>query len=424
MPLRRTSLVVVTALALACAREPGSGDEAGEQPASESESTTDATTTESESASDAESSGETDTSNESDTASDTGAPLEGYDDPALWLCHPDKALADDACRSADLRATAIAADGSTSILEHELALDPSFDCFYVYPTVDLRLSPGQTENFDDLAQELDPLLMQAAPFTAQCRMFAPLYHQVTLGTFASAEAETLLDAAYADVEAAFASFLALSGERPMLILGHSQGTFMTTRLIRDHVESDPVLRERLIAALLIGGSVSVPPGELVGGTFASLPLCESAEQNQCVIAFRTYASELPPGPGDQSSDAPGLRVACTDPSALLGHDKLAASTFARQTAQPAAFVPVDPGIAVDTPFVRYDALFAATCELDVDGNAYLSISFAPEPGDQRDNPIDFGLPVLSPSILGLHVFDYQFPLGELLELVAIKAAAH
>lgn len=416
MLLRPLTLVALTSLALACARESGSDDEQGE-----SESTSSAaSTTESESA--ADTSSESDTSSDSDD--DTGMPLEGYDDPALWLCHPDKALADDACRSADLRATSIAADGTTTILEHELARDPTFDCFYVYPTVDLRLTPGQTESFADITQELDPLLMQAAPFTAQCRMFAPLYHQVTLGTFASAEAEALLDVAYADVEAAFTSFLALSGDRPMVILGHSQGTFMTTRLIQDHVESDPVLRERLIAALLIGGSVSVPPGEVVGGTFDSLPLCESAEQNACVIALRTYAAELPPGPGDQSPDAPGLGVACTNPAALLGHAKLSASTFARVTAQPAAFVPVDPGIAVDTPFVRYDGLFAAACEVDVDGNAYLAISYAPEPGDQRDNPIDFALPVLSPSILGLHVYDYQFPLGELLELVAIKAAAH
>ena len=60
-----------------------------------------------------------------------GAPLEGYDDPALWLCHPDKPVADDAGLSADLTATELLADGGTAIVEHTSAAAPAFDCFYV-----------------------------------------------------------------------------------------------------------------------------------------------------------------------------------------------------------------------------------------------------------------------------------------------------
>ncbi|MFV8752483.1 DUF3089 domain-containing protein [Nannocystaceae bacterium ST9] len=369
-----------------------------------------------------ESASETDDTDE--TTTDTGAPLEGYDDPELWLCHPDKPALADHCRSDELSFTEVAPDGSLTIVEHAPAEDPGFDCFYVYPTVDLRLTPGQTADFVDVAQELDPLLSQAARFSGQCRMFAPLYHQVTLGTFGSDQAEALLDAAYQDVAAAFESYLANHhDDRPLVILGHSQGTFMTTRLIQEFVEPDPVLRERLIAALLIGGSVSVPEGEVIGGTFGELPLCESAEQIGCVIAYRTYAVELPPGPGDQSADGPGLHVACTDPASLLGGDRLAGATFAISTNQALAFPPVDPGFAITTPFVRYGGLYSSACLTDVDGNSYLGIAVEPEPGDLRENPIDFGQPLLSPSILGLHVLDYQFALAELIELVAVKAAA-
>jgi hypothetical protein len=40
----------------------------------------------------------------------------------------------------------------------------------------------------------------------------------------------------------------------------------------------------------------------------------------------------------------------------------------------------------------------------------------------RQNPIDFGQPLLNPGLLGLHVFDYNFPLGDLLELVEQAAS--
>ncbi len=95
-----------------------------------------------------EETGETETGETGDGDGD-GEPLEGYDDPALWLCHPDKAEADDQCLSHNLDATELLPDGSMALVEHARAEDPAFDCFYVYPTVDLRLSPGQTENFDD-----------------------------------------------------------------------------------------------------------------------------------------------------------------------------------------------------------------------------------------------------------------------------------
>lgn len=360
----------------------------------------------------------------SDTAdtSDTGAPLEGYDDPALWLCHPDKSTNDDQCRGNDLRATEILADGSTEIVEHQIAEDPAYDCFYVYPTVDIRLMPGQTESFDDITQELDPLLSQAARFTAQCRVFAPLYHQVTIGTFASPMAEELLDAAYQDVAAAFESYRALHlGDRPFVIMGHSQGTYMTTRLLQEVIEPNDALRSRLVVALLLGGSVSVPDGQDRGGTFSALPLCTSAEQTSCVLAYRTYAAELPPDPGGQSADGPDRHVACTDPAALLGHEKLAGTYLPSFSNQPVVFPPIDFGMPIDTPFVLYRDLYASECLVDGDGHRYLAISVEPGPGDVRDNPIDFGQSQLDPGFLGLHVFDYNFPLEELMELVAIKA---
>ena len=47
----------------------------------------------------------------------------------------------------------------------------------------------------------------------------------------------------------------------------------------------------------------------------------------------------------------------------------------------------------------------------------------PGPGDLRENLIPFDSFIFDPSFLGTHVLDYNFPMGDLIELVALKAAA-
>lgn len=356
----------------------------------------------------------------------TGAvpPSDPYSDLDLWLCHPDKDPSDDECLRHDLSATQILPDGSTQIVEHTIAVDPTYDCFYVYPTVDIRLTPGQTENFDDISQELDPLLNQAARFSGQCRLFAPLYHQVTIGTFGTEEAPALLDAAYQDVANAFAVYRAQHlGDRPLVLIGHSQGTFMLTRLIQEEIETDPALLDQLVVAVMLGGSINVPTGEDVGGTFSAVPRCTTADQTGCVLALRSYAAEFPPGPSDQPGAPRGHHELCTDPTALLGHERLSGTYLPTFANQPAVFPITDFGRRFDTPFVLLSDLYRAECRTDRAGQDYLAILVDPAEGDVRQNSIDFEHPLYDPGFLGLHVLDFNFPQQELLTLVEQKAAA-
>ncbi len=395
----------------------GSSSESGAGPTSDGGSTSSADTTAPADSSEGSSSAGADTS--------TGEPPAGYDDPDLWLCHADKVPADDQCLSADLDATEVLPDGTMQLVEHVVAEEPAFDCFYVYPTVDIRLEPGQTEDFEDITQELDPLLNQAARLTSQCRVFAPLYHQVTLGTFGSAEAPELMDAAYQDVAAAFESYLATHGEgRDFVIMGHSQGTYMTTRLVQEVIEPDPDLLDRMIVALLIGGSVSVPMGETVGGSFPTIPLCTDVDEVGCVLAYRTYAADLPPTAGNQSPDIPGNDVACTNPMiATGGQARLAGAFFPTHTYQPVVFPTPEYGFDVDTAFVLYRDMYSSACASDSDGLSFLGISVELDGQDMRTNPIDFEGTLFNPSFLGLHVLDYNFAMQDLLDQVAAKAAA-
>jgi hypothetical protein len=132
-----------------------------------------------------------------------------YTDLGLWACHPDSA--DSVCDE-DLTAVEVLPDGSTAIRPHTAAAAPVGDCFYIYPTVDLSLVAG---NHHDLTDDEDPrrtTLMQAGRLTERCRVYAPLYRQVTLGTYFQDPSgmEEYCDIAYGDVLDAFETYLAPS----------------------------------------------------------------------------------------------------------------------------------------------------------------------------------------------------------------------
>jgi hypothetical protein len=60
---------------------------------------------------------------------------------------------------------------------------------------------------------------------------------------------------------------------------------------------------------------------------------------------------------------------------------------------------------------------------DATNHSYLAIAASPAMGDARQDPVLYGSPALSPALLGLHILDYSWPMGELLALVREKAAA-
>ncbi|MCB9593353.1 MAG: DUF3089 domain-containing protein [Sandaracinaceae bacterium] len=345
------------------------------------------------------------------------APLD-YTDDAYWLCRP--GMDGDECLTADLTATVIAPDETTSVLEHTVATDPAYDCFYVYPTVALSGRQGTVPEsaLADHSLMLDPLLSQAAPFTSQCRVFAPLYRQISFATYSRADAQDYLEDAYVDIDAAFERYLELAPDRPFVIMGHSQGAHMTRRLLQRVIAPDPALRARMIAGLLIGGDVLAPPGATTGGSFDDIPLCTSDEEVGCVIAYRTFAEGYPP------TTPPNPEVACTNPAALAGGEgRLAGTYLPTRTNQEAFSIQSDLTAMFSTPFVMLPNLYAAECVTDAEGHHYLEIRVRPEPGDLRENPVPFDHTLFSPALLGLHVLDYNFVLADLQRVVAMKATA-
>ena len=246
-----------------------------------------------------------------------------------WLCHPSKV--NDPCDLPD--DTTDLGTGKVTPATKVTDADRKVDCFYVYPTVTDQLSLVADRV---AAPEVKSIAsFQAARFNTQCRVFAPVYRQMTLfGLTPAAMAawvgnRDLAKPGYSDVLRAWKEYLRNDNHgRGVIFIGHSQGTMMLRKLIREQIDPNPALRKKVVGAFLIGGNVMTAPGETTGGDFTNIPVCTRKAQSGCVIAYSTDIIGLPSLFGNSTLDqlsapmglpfGPRLQVACTDPSTIAG----------------------------------------------------------------------------------------------------------
>jgi len=357
------------------------------------------------------------------------SPYDGYASPhyvdrANWLCRPD--VDDDPCDQ-DLTSTEWRPDGSLVEVPHVVDDDPPFDCFYVYPTVTLSIGANIDGHPVAEGAVASTGYTQAARFSSVCRVFAPLYRQVTLNTYGARvdddTKEACFDIATGDVKDAFLHFLGTESRgRPFAVIGHSQGTHHLMRVLTELVDDDPLLRERLVAALLIGGSVSVDGGGSTGGTFEHLPLCAADDDTGCVIAYRSIPVDVEP-PAESAGAAAlddfhiddGDALACTSP--MGGREPISLRAVVRSSG---VLLNGSALPDVETPWITLDGLYTATCQ-DFDGGPHLVVELAAS--DARGDPVGLR-DDRNAGDLGLHVLDVQLALLDLVETVRVRAAAH
>jgi pimeloyl-ACP methyl ester carboxylesterase len=277
--------------------------------------------------------------------------------------------------------------------------------------------------------ELRVIEQQFARFRSVCRPYAPSYRQVTLLGLRATMGETDFGLgqgmAYDDVLGAFRYYLDNDNDgRGFVLIGHSQGSYILTRLVTEEIDGKPV-QDRLVSALLLGAAPTVAEGRDRGGSFDEIPLCASATQTGCLVAYSAFRSTAPPPENSLFGrpPAPGLQVACVNPAVLAGngdrlHAYLSATGATIAGARPATEW-VAGGPAIETPFVSVPGLLTAECTSNEYAH-YLEVTVHGDPSDPRADDITGDL---TPQ-WGLHLIDVNLGMGDLLDIVREQRTAY
>lgn len=279
------------------------------------------------------------------------------DDPALWL--PDGVTA---------------SSGDAAV-------------FYIHPTTYLRNDRWNAplDAGGDAAFRTDVFVQsQASAFNSVGQIWAPRYRQAAFGAFLldSKDAQSALDFAYRDVSAAFEQFLKESGNRPIVLAGHSQGALHLIRLLREHKAQ---LGKRLVAAYAVGWPIDTMSDLPALG----IPACGTAADTGCILSWMSFGE--PANPSlilDQWKRTKGLTGGDRKTEELLCVDPISGR---RNGGSPPA---ANPGTLVPTSDFKSATLLAGQVGAHCDKGLLM---------------VDGTIPALGPFVLpgnNYHVYDY------------------
>jgi hypothetical protein len=355
-----------------------------------------------------------------------------FANPSLWLCRP--GLADDKCKI-NLDATIIGKDGKTSIEKYAAATDPNVDCFFVYPTVSDDKTWASDWTVDKM--EIEDIKLQFARFGSVCRQFAPVYRQTTLTALRIASGGPQPEGArlpagvggYNDVLDAWNWYMANENNgRGVILIGHSQGAGVLARLIANEIEGKPA-QKQFVSAMILGSTITVPPGKDTGGTLKQIPLCRAEDQTGCVITYASFRNTLPPPDTARFAKGSGDNMAaCNNPANLSGGQGVPDSYFMTKgflngsagTAQPDW---AKPQPTITTPFVKVPGLISTKCVQKGDYH-FLEMTVTPDPADARTDELAGEIMRATGPDLnwGLHLIDMDHSMGDLVRIARKQAA--
>lgn len=356
-----------------------------------------------------------------------------FANPSLWLCRP--GLVDDKCKI-NLDATIIGKDGKTSIEKYQAASNPKVDCFFVYPTVSDDKTWASDWTVDKM--EIEDIKLQFARFGSVCRQFAPIYRQTTLTALriASGGPQPIGErlpagvGGYNDVLDAWNWYMANANNgRGVILIGHSQGAGVLARLIANEIEGKSA-QKQFVSAMILGSTITVPPGKDTGGTLKQIPLCRAEDQTGCVITYASFRNTLPPPDTARfAKGSGGNMAACNNPANLSGGQGVPDSYFMTKGFLNGSAGPNQPDWAkpqptITTPFVKVPGLISTTCVQKGDYH-YLEMTVTPDPADARTDELAGEIMRATGPDLnwGLHLIDVDHSMGDLVRIARKQAAA-
>ena len=344
-----------------------------------------------------------------------------YTKSANWLCLPGRG---DIC-AAPLATVDVNPSGYGSRSSSTPAKAPAIDCFYVYPTVSRDAGLNSDLN---MSEENGVAAAQFTRFASVCRPFAPKYRQMTVGAIVAFSAGQDVTAAavrsYGDVAAAFRDYIATKNKgRPFVLIGHSQGSLQLIQLIAQEIENKPAIAARMKLAILPGFNLLVPHGKTVGGSLKKTPICTTASQTNCVIAWTSFRENNTPPAGALFGVAtlPGMTVACVNPAAPGATDWRRLDSY--WVANSGVSVPGGPiswsseGTS-PAPYVHTPGLASGRCVTN-GARGYFSVRTNANPADKRTDRIggEVGIGGFFIPGWGMHLADMSLVQGDLVRRV-------
>lgn len=200
-------------------------------------------------------------------------PANAYANPDLWFSRPGMTGADPAKWQPDGVVPAAPVDAAV---------------FFVHPTSYLKKTHWNGPLDDPDARRIGMVMVRAnaSVFGGASEVWAPRFRQATFGAFVTdaPEARQAHDLAYRDVAQAFDAFVAAQpAGRPIVLAGHSQGSFILKRLLAEKVAGTP-LSQRIAAAYIIGWLVDQRRDLPAMG----MPACERKEQSGCAVSYLSF----------------------------------------------------------------------------------------------------------------------------------------
>jgi hypothetical protein len=183
--------------------------------------------------------------------------------------------------------------------EHWLSLPSSVekevDVFYLYPTVFQKVDKNEPNicNIDNkimLQYSKLALAFQASAFEKVGNIYAPYYRQAdaayTLSLPVAEQEKVIGGIPTVDAIAAFDYYIKNYNQgRPFILAGHSQGSNVLLYLLSEYMEKNPQVYSRMIAAYVIGYSVT--PQYLEKNSH--LKFAEGPNDTGVIISYNTEA---------------------------------------------------------------------------------------------------------------------------------------
>ena len=212
-----------------------------------------------------------------------------YNNLKYWAAHPEK----------DSPALAIPGKGG---IDKEDLLD--VDIFYIHPTSytskERKLWNADLSN-RYLNERTDGYVIknQASIFNQVGLIYAPRYRQAHISAYGLKNGDNknqIFNTAYTDVKDAFDHYIKYFNEgKPFILATHSQGTTHGKRLIKEVIEADADILNRMVVAYLVGMDVK-------HDEFASVKPCEKPNETGCFTSWRTMRKDNEPPARYRSGD--------------------------------------------------------------------------------------------------------------------------